>query len=276
MAEAPDARQIRAPNELSDRLQAGTAALFPTDTVPALAARPEAAAQLWQLKQRPARKPMILMGADPEALFAALGLPIELAWRAMAERCWPGAVTLVLPARGPLARALHGEGSSLGLRIPACPRALELLRRSGPLATTSANRSSEPPCRTAAEAAALFPHLPLLGPVPWPEGSGQPSTVLAWMGAAEGRPDGEGGVGEFLKPGNTPASAPSQDRRLQDARLDNQGKDERTPKDSEPSASAGLGGCDAEEAVDSLAGGTGRWQILRAGALMPLDLLTGA
>ena len=75
MAEAPDARQILAPNELSDRLQAGTAALFPTDTVPALAARPEAAAQLWQLKQRPARKPMILMGADPEALFAALQRP---------------------------------------------------------------------------------------------------------------------------------------------------------------------------------------------------------
>ena len=91
MAEEPDARQILAPNELSDRLQAGSAALFPTDTVPALAARPEAAAQLWQLKQRPARKPMILMGADPEVLFAALGLPIELAWRAMAERCWPGA-----------------------------------------------------------------------------------------------------------------------------------------------------------------------------------------
>ena len=84
--------------------------------------------------------------------------------RAMAERCWPGAVTLVLPARGPLARVLQGEGSSLGLRIPACPGALELLRRSGPLATTSANRSSEPPCRTAAEAAALFPALPLLGP----------------------------------------------------------------------------------------------------------------
>ena len=214
MAETPCPGQVLAPAELADRLRAGSAALFPTDTVPALAARPDASAQLWQLKRRPARKPMILMGADPETLFAALDLPIEPQWRAMAERCWPGAVTLVLPARGPLALALHGEGSSLGLRIPACPVALELLRRSGPLATTSANRSSEPPCRSAAEAAALFPALPQLGPVPWPEGSGQPSTVLAWIGPGE--------------PRSGAASDP------------------------------------------------GRWQILRAGALMPLDLLPGA
>ena len=150
MAETPFPGQVLAAAELADRLLAGSAALFPTDTVPALAAREEAAAQLWQLKRRPARKPMILMGADAEALLAALDLPIEPQWRAMAERCWPGAVTLVLPARGRLARALHGEGSSLGLRIPACPVALELLRRTGPLATTSANRSSEPPCGTAA------------------------------------------------------------------------------------------------------------------------------
>ena len=214
MVETPFPPQILAAAELAGRLHSGSAALFPTDTVPALAARPEAAAQLWQLKRRPARKPMILMGADPEALFAALDLPIEPQWRAMAERCWPGAVTLVLPARGSLALALHGEGSSLGLRIPACPVALALLRRSGPLATTSANRSSEPPCRTAAEAAALFPALPQLGPVPWPEGSGQPSTVLAWIGPGE--------------PRSGAASDP------------------------------------------------GRWQILRAGALMPLDLLPGA
>ena len=180
MVETPFPPQILAAAELAGRLHSGSAALFPTDTVPALAARPEAAAQLWQLKRRPARKPMILMGADAEALFAALDLPIEPQWRAMAERCWPGAVTLVLPARGALAQALHGEGSSLGLRIPACPVALELLRRSGPLATTSANRSGEPACTSADTAAAAFPTVPQLGPVPWPPPSGQASTVLAW------------------------------------------------------------------------------------------------
>jgi len=230
MAETPFPGQVLAAAELAGRLHSGSAALFPTDTVPALAARPEAAAQLWQLKRRPARKPMILMGADAEALLAALDLPIEPQWRAMAERCWPGAVTLVLPAQGRLARALHGEGSSLGLRIPACPVALELLRRSGPLATTSANRSSEPPCGTAAEAATLFPLLPLLGPVPWPQGSGQPSTVVAWIGLAEISPAADGGLRESS----------------------------------------------AVAVAKAVAGEAGHWQILRAGALMPLDLLPGA
>ena len=230
MAETPFPGQVLAAAELAGRLHSGSAALFPTDTVPALAARPEAAAQLWQLKRRPARKPMILMGADAEALLAALDLPIEPQWRAMAERCWPGAVTLVLPARGRLARALHGEGSSLGLRIPACPVALELLRRTGPLATTSANRSSEPPCGTAAEAATLFPLLPLLGPVPWPQGSGQPSTVLAWIGLAENSLAADGGLRESS----------------------------------------------AVAVAKAVAGEAGHWQILRAGALMPLDLLPGA
>jgi len=230
MAETPFPGQVLAAAELAGRLHSGSAALFPTDTVPALAARPEAAAQLWQLKRRPARKPMILMGADAEALLAALDLPIEPQWRAMAERCWPGAVTLVLPAQGRLARALHGEGSSLGLRIPACPVALELLRRSGPLATTSANRSSKPPCGTAAEAATLFPLLPLLGPVPWPQGSGQPSTVVAWIGLAEISPAEDGGLRESS----------------------------------------------AVAVAKAVAGEAGHWQILRAGALMPLDLLPGA
>ena len=230
MAETPFPGQVLAAAELAGRLHSGSAALFPTDTVPALAARPEAAAQLWQLKRRPARKPMILMGADAEALFAALEVPIAPQWRAMAERCWPGAVTLVLPAQGRLARALHGEGSSLGLRIPACPVALELLRRSGPLATTSANLSSEPPCGTAAEAATLFPLLPLLGPVPWPQGSGQPSTVVAWIGLAEISPAEDGGLRESS----------------------------------------------AVAVAKAVAGEAGHWQILRAGALMPLDLLPGA
>jgi L-threonylcarbamoyladenylate synthase len=57
-----------------------------------------------------------------------------------------------------------------------------LLRLSGPLATTSANRSGEAAATTAAEAAASFAaqQVPLLGPEPWPEPSGQASTVLGW------------------------------------------------------------------------------------------------
>ncbi len=168
---------------LNHHMRAGEAALFPTDTLPALAARPETASQLWELKGRPSHKPVILMGAGLEELLEQLGLPVVPAWRELAEAQWPGGLTLVLPARGPLLEQLNPGGNSLGLRVPACPMALELLRLTGPLATTSANRSGEPPCLTASEAHERFPDVSLLAPTPWPPGSGQASTVVAWGGA---------------------------------------------------------------------------------------------
>jgi L-threonylcarbamoyladenylate synthase len=162
-------------------LAAGGPALFPTDTLPALAARFEAASQLWTLKARPAQKPLILMGAHLDQLVAVLGVPWQEEWLVQARRCWPGAVTLVLPIKGVMTEALHPGGTTLGLRVPACPMAQDLLLRSGPLATTSANRSGEPPAITSDEASARFPTTPLLEPLPWPEASGQASTVIAWQ-----------------------------------------------------------------------------------------------
>jgi len=172
--------RLLGPQDLAAWLAAGEAALFPTDTLPALAARPAQAAELWRLKQRPADKPLILMGAALEQLQGSLGLPWRQEWLAMAEQGWPGALTLVLPAQGPTLQALHPGGTSLGLRVPACPRARELLRCSGPLATTSANPSGEQPAATPEDAARMFPGLAMLGPLPWPPGDGQASTVLAW------------------------------------------------------------------------------------------------
>ena len=58
----------------------------------------------------------------------------------------------------------------------------ELLTSSGPLATTTANISGQPASRTAIDAACSFPDLPLLAPVPWPEPSGEASSVIAWKG----------------------------------------------------------------------------------------------
>jgi len=177
---------MSASSDLLRRLAAGEAVLFPTDTLPALAARPDAAGLLWRLKQRPADKPLILMGTDLPQLERALGVPWLEAWREQARRCWPGAFTLVLPITGVLTDQLNPGGSSLGLRVPACAMARALLQQSGPLATTSANRSGQPPATTAAEAAHQFPELSLLQPLPWPEGSRQASIVLAWQAGETG------------------------------------------------------------------------------------------
>ena len=55
---------------LASLLQSGRAAVIPTDTVVGLAVRPDDAGQIWTLKRRPADKPLILMAATVEALFA--------------------------------------------------------------------------------------------------------------------------------------------------------------------------------------------------------------
>lgn len=175
-------------SQLAAAIEGGDLALFPTDTLPALAAAPSQAARLWSCKARPQQKPLILMGADLDQLVADLGLPWQDHWLQQARSSWPGAVTLVLPIQGAITEALHPGGASLGLRVPACALAQELLRASGPLATTSANRSGEPAAADAAEAAAIFPDCPLLGPLPWPSGSGVASTVLAWEPQAAGAP----------------------------------------------------------------------------------------
>ena len=76
----------------------------------------------------------------------------------LAELGWPGALTLVLPARGPVVEAPQPRRRlQPWLRVPACEAALQLLCDGGPLATSSANRSGEPACRTAAELARCFP-----------------------------------------------------------------------------------------------------------------------
>ena len=168
---------------LAAHLHAGRAAVFPTDTLVALAALPQHAGQIWQLKRRPPDKPLILMGADLDQLQQVEGVQWPSQAFELAAAHWPGALTLVLPAEGPLLEQLNPGGNSLGLRVPACSMAQQLLRLSGPLATTSANRSGEPAATTAAEAAACFAAeaVPLLGPLPWPAPSGQASTVLGWI-----------------------------------------------------------------------------------------------
>jgi L-threonylcarbamoyladenylate synthase len=161
-------------------LQRDEPVLFPTDTVPALAIQPSAADRIWTLKGRPAHKPLILMGAGLAQLQQALSIDWLPEWQQEAEAVWPGPVTLVLPLSGSLQQALNPSGATLGLRVPDCRMAQEVLMHSGPLATTSVNRSGQPPALHALEASRCFPDLPLLGPLPWPEGSGQPSEVRGW------------------------------------------------------------------------------------------------
>ena len=64
--------------------------------------------------------------------------------------------------------------------MPALRLARDLLLRTGPLATTSANISGKSPVKDALEASIQFPGIPILSPVPWPSSSGRASTIIEW------------------------------------------------------------------------------------------------
>lgn len=155
---------------------------FPTDTVPALAAHPEAASAIYTAKHRPPEKPLILMAADPAALWPfAQGNSQDLQiWQEMAAKHWPGAVTLVLPASDLVPSTVNQQRQTIGLRIPQWPLAQLILQQTGPLATTSINRSNQPPLQQLEEIQTQFPQVLLPPTWPLPENRGVPSTVVQW------------------------------------------------------------------------------------------------
>lgn len=182
---------------------------FPTDTVPALAARPDRAELIFAAKQRSPEKPLILMGATPECLWPFVMGRVEewQVWKQVAEQHWPGALTLVLPASDRLPPAMNpADPTTIGLRVPNQAIAQQILQQTGPLATTSANRSGQPPLQTMAEIEAQFPDVLILqpsqlesldslnaelaNPSPVPETAatksalGVPSTVAKWTGSS--------------------------------------------------------------------------------------------
>jgi len=135
-------------------IHSGGLVAFPTDTVYGLGAsayHPQAVARLYEVKGRPVDKPIALLLASAEEM-GEVGQDIpEVAWR-LAERFWPGALTVVLAKREDIPSVVSAGGGTVAVRVPAHPVALALIRAAGvPLATTSANLSSQAPALTAQE-----------------------------------------------------------------------------------------------------------------------------
>ena len=130
---------------------------IPTDTVYGLACDPANAAavdRIYAIKRRPAGPRAHAAGGDrsPTSRRTSSSTPQA---RILAAACWPGALSIVCRLRASR-WAIPRTGTTLSVRVPDHPIALELLRRTGPLATTSANRHGEPAATTAAEVAAAL------------------------------------------------------------------------------------------------------------------------
>lgn len=145
-------------NTLSDArlpalLQEGKVGIIPTDTLYGLvctAADESAVKRLYGMKKR-GNKPGTVIAASVQQL---VDMGMKARYLKAVSQFWPGAVSIVIPSYG-LSYIHLGKGS-IAVRIPDNPALTDLLKRTGPLLTTSANLPSLPPATTIKEAQDYF------------------------------------------------------------------------------------------------------------------------
>ena len=164
-------------------IKAGGVIAIPTDTVYGLACDPANAAavsRIYAIKRRPDRLELTILAASAADIEEDVDL--NPAAQTLAAACWPGPLSIICALRS-RRWAVPRDGTTLSVRVPDHPITLELLRRTGPLATTSANRHGQPPCLRAAEVHDVFSTSVVVfdrGPA-----NGQPSTVVSLVGEVQ-------------------------------------------------------------------------------------------
>ena len=154
MSSVPDVvRDVTDPNtwgaaidEAVNAVRRGGLVVLPTDTVYGVAAEAfdaDAVASIGTAKGRADRTAPPVLIPDVRTL-DGLASDVSADARALAGAFWPGALTLVLAAQPSLQWDLGDARGTVALRMPDHPAALALLRRTGPLAVTGAQRAGQP------------------------------------------------------------------------------------------------------------------------------------
>ena len=168
--------------------------VMPTDTVYGIASvpfAPAAVARLQQAKGRGEDFPPPVLVSGPAALEELMAPEPQAsasqrrAARVLAERFWPGALTIIVTANPALGWDLGQTHGTIALRQPDHPVALEILGHTGPLAVTSANLHTRPPATDIAAATEYFGERVSVYVDAGPSLSGHPSTIVS---LAQGSP----------------------------------------------------------------------------------------
>ena len=164
--------------EVAALLCEGALVIYPTDTLYAIGCRAldgAAVARLRAAKGREADKPLPVIVADiRQARSLASEWPAEA--ERLADKFWPGPLTLVVPAASVLPSELLAGAGTVAVRVPASDIARALARIAGPLVATSANLAGGAPCVTIDSAMSAFPLVTLAFDIGTLEGA--PSTIV--------------------------------------------------------------------------------------------------
>lgn len=173
---------------------AGQCLVIPTDTVYGIGADAfdsHAVQRLLTAKQRGRDMPPPVLISD-QGVMAALARDISPAASRLVEAHWPGPLTIICKAQPSLRMDLGETRGTIALRVPDHELVRDVLRRTGPLAVSSANVSGEPPATDVEQAAAQLGLDVALyldgGPTPGPV----PSTIVDFTVEPDGRVVREG------------------------------------------------------------------------------------
>lgn len=177
----------------------GKVVAFPTDTFYGLGADPlnlAAVSEIFRIKGRTTDRPIPLLVDSIDQSADLIHNPPKLFFT-LAQKFWPGALTLVVPASRQIPLKVTANTGKVGLRWPLAPFVVALIAAAGrPLTGTSANLSGADPCSTADEVdCQMGDRLPLILDGGLTRG-GVPSTVV----------DLTGEIGRIIRPGAVPES----------------------------------------------------------------------
>lgn len=168
---------------ISDLVHRGGLLAVGTESSYALAAsvsNPTALDRVIDAKERPPGKPLLVLIGERSQLDALAG-SVPSWFHAMINEFWPGPLTVIVPAQPGLSPVLTAGTGTIGIREPAPAFLRALLRHTGPLTGTSANRSGQAPCLTAQEVEAALGHDVDLILDTGPASGNPPSTLLSMV-----------------------------------------------------------------------------------------------
>lgn len=177
----PVAPERQALAEAAAVLRGGGLVAFPTETfygLGAAALQPSAVRRVLEVKGRPEGKPLLVL-VDSIAMVDVVARAVPERGRVLMARYWPGALTLILPARPGLPHEVTAGSGTVGVRLSAHPVARGLVHALGePVTAPSANPSGLAAPTTAAEVLAHFGARIALTLDGGATAGGAPSTVL--------------------------------------------------------------------------------------------------
>ncbi len=176
--ERPDRETL---DQAAEAVLRGGVIAFPTDTLYGLSCSlldPAAVDWLARLKRRDPSHAVISLIPDPEQAWA-LAFEVPPAAERLIRAFWPGPLSIILPASGFVPERVRGRGATIALRCPGDTLSRALLERiGGPVVSSSANLSGQPPAETAEQVIGYFGNQLDLVLDGGPRHGGLPSTLV--------------------------------------------------------------------------------------------------